>query len=277
MSNIIIFIPNNEQKQECSNIELFKIIHPSSGLLSYFCIKNDELYELKQLSNENERSWFIENSVKEEGSLYCLSPFDPLFIFINIFEKMDDKKKKLYQPLDIILYNDEILGYSELNKIKNIEKRLKEICDINVLSIENNEVFYKFNEDKVLNWLTIKIEKLCTNFNKLKLCRNLLNKYEASPEDLEIKKKRISVILMSEYISLNLTLKLKDSLNIPEPTVNKVNYVYANDEDLIYNNNKRVSIDEVTGEMKKKKNTNSRSETFSKSKQIGNEKFRILL
>jgi len=249
-SNLVVFIPNNEQKQD-NNFELFKLIHPSSGILSFFCIRNNELYELKQLSNENERSWFFENNVKEEGSFYCISPFDPLFILINVFEKMEDKKD-FFQQLDIILYNDEIPSYSLLSQINNIEDRIKNICDTNVINIQANEAVYKFNETKVLNWLNKKVQSICENFEKFSLCMNILKKLETSTEDIEIKKKRIAVILMSEYLSVKWSIKLKNSLNLPEPIEKENNYVYA-EEELIYTNNKRNIVDEPTKETKKKK------------------------
>lgn len=251
-SNLIVFIPNNEQKLSTdNNFELFKLIHPSSGILSFFCIRNNELYELKQLSNENERSWFIENNVKEEGSFYCISPFDPLFILINVFEKMKDKKD-FFQQLDIILYNDEIPSYSLLSQINNIEDRIKNICDINVINIQSNEAVYKFNETKVLNWLNKKVQNICEKFENFSLCMNILKKFDSSTEDIEIKKKRIAVILMSEYLSVKWSIKLKNSLNLPEPIEKENNYVYA-EEEFIYSNSKRNIVDEPIKEAKKKK------------------------
>ncbi|ORX53446.1 hypothetical protein BCR36DRAFT_411218 [Piromyces finnis] len=256
MSNLVIFIPNDKKNGENENIEIFKLIHPAYGTPNLFCIKNNELYELKQLSKENERSWFFENNVKEEGSFYCICPFDPLFIFINIFDNMD--KKDFFQQLDIILYNEDIPCYSYLNQVNNIEEKLKNICDVNDLNINTNEMVFKYNETKALEWLKRKIDNLCKNFENLTLCMNLLNKYETSNEDIEIKKKRIAIILMSEYLSVKWSIKLKKSLNLPEPVENETNYVYANEEDLIYNSrnsNKRAISTETLNNTKKKKAT----------------------
>ncbi|ORX87275.1 hypothetical protein BCR32DRAFT_289398 [Anaeromyces robustus] len=266
MSDIVIFIPNDEQqKQDKSNFELFKLKHPSTGILSYFCIKNNELYELKQLSNENERSWFIENNVKKEGSFYCISPFNPLFIFINIFENA--KNKNLYQNLDVILYNDEIPGYSQLIKMDKIEEELNNICDINVLSVKANDTVFKFNETKALNWLNQKIEDLCQNFDNLSLCVNLLNKINSS-EDIEFKKKRIAVIIMSEYLSVKWAVKLENSLNLPEPKEEERNYVYAEEEDFSFNS-KRASQSEVPKAKKKKTTLTLGQQRLAKANKSG--------
>ncbi|OUM68723.1 hypothetical protein PIROE2DRAFT_3574 [Piromyces sp. E2] len=73
------------------------------------------------------------------------------------FLKIALKKKDFFQQLDTILYNEDVPSYSFLNQIHNIEERINSICDVNVLNVKTNEMVYKFNESKTLEWLTKKV------------------------------------------------------------------------------------------------------------------------
>lgn len=65
----------------------FKIItlpHPSSGSPAKYCLDDNtnKIYEIITF-NEPYRSWFIEDTVKSDGSLLLATPINPVFLGLS--------------------------------------------------------------------------------------------------------------------------------------------------------------------------------------------------
>ena len=107
------------------------------------------------------RSWFIDDSVKSDGSLLMVTKVDALFYAIPyLFEA------KHASPIDQVLIDEDFPETRRLCSCSRLEK-LDLIADCKTTT---PFVAWKWNESKALQWLEAKVSKLAdhlkeTNFN----------------------------------------------------------------------------------------------------------------
>ncbi len=53
---------------------------------------NEQLLEIQRASDDPS-SWFVDNTVQQDGSIYFTTPVDPLFIFLPLLE---DSRKQVF-------------------------------------------------------------------------------------------------------------------------------------------------------------------------------------
>lgn len=79
VNNIFLYI--TESLLNNSSFSIITLPHPAHGGPAKYCLDdaNHKIYEIVTFK-EPYRSWFIEDSVKSDGSLLMTTPIDPLFL-----------------------------------------------------------------------------------------------------------------------------------------------------------------------------------------------------
>ncbi|KAK6633233.1 hypothetical protein RUM44_003834 [Polyplax serrata] len=199
--------------------DIVHLRHPRSGLPSmYLFTCNDSLiYEVFAFS-EN-RSWFVNDSVRENGKLYVSTPLDPLFLILPYLKKSKEELKVL--PAEDLIIDEK---YPETCRL------LKSSGFLNLHLLADRKGpedlnAWMYNEEKVLNWLSKKTEKVANVLqekqNKQETSSKLqfgkiIEKESHTGKDLFME---MAYNIISEYLTDDLSLKLQTTLGLSvEPT-----------------------------------------------------------
>lgn len=196
-----------------------RLRNPSMGQAALYLFSSDarQLFEVKAFHEEH-RSWFIGQAVQQDGRLFFVTPMDPLFLVLFYLAKAEKEQGK-FQPLDQILIDAEFPSSTMLLKCTDISKSIHHI-------VEEKETggrkFYKYSEEKTLNWLTKKVNQTVKVLKDHDVSvggkvqsatfissKNILG---ATEEDYT----RYAHGLISEYITEELSTTLAKYLRLPE-------------------------------------------------------------
>jgi len=101
--------------------KIFFLAHPKTGEKSRFMKNNGEILEIQKFYNEPS-SWFVDETIQQDGSLYVATPIDPLFLFVPLLEKGRNKNEKrdgVFSSIeDMITSNDQFTNLYSLVKEK---------------------------------------------------------------------------------------------------------------------------------------------------------------
>lgn len=171
-------------------------------------LKSDGIYEMMQF-NENNRCFFIDNTVCSNGKIYTVTKIDPVFIFIQFLEE----HRTIAQPLEQLLQGDSIifLNFLKLNQMKMVADQ-KGPDDLQA---------YIFNEEKTLKWLKIKFAKIQESLRQQNIIFSgsvSLNFVQSATvkDENEDEIAATALGIISEYISLDLYEKLDTFYGISE-------------------------------------------------------------
>ncbi|XP_024539062.1 ribonuclease H2 subunit B isoform X2 [Selaginella moellendorffii] len=146
--------PNADEQIDGSFVHLR---HPKSGTKACYLLINGTLQELNWFKPRYS-SWFIGDSVCEDGSLYLGSVVDPLFMVLPLLEESRMTKKAdeggLFRTLEDMIYVENFPCYSRI--IPLLPGTLDAICDSRELQETR---YYRLNDNKVLGWLSCKVEQ----------------------------------------------------------------------------------------------------------------------
>ncbi|XP_028164552.1 ribonuclease H2 subunit B [Ostrinia furnacalis] len=131
------------------NFSVITLPHPATGNPAKYCLDNvnNKIYEAVTFS-EPHRSWFINETVKSDGSIMLVTPINPAFI---VLPRLKEHCSNRAMPLEDLLSEkgyDKILDY--VGTLDNIGD-LKGSPDLKA---------YKYNEEKTLKWLQDRVKKL---------------------------------------------------------------------------------------------------------------------
>lgn len=128
--------------------------HPNTGESAVFLFSpaNNSVQEILSL-NENHRSWFVDESVKNDGKMHLSTPIDPIFLVLPYLRKYCTTHA---MPLDQLLRDDEFPETERLLKSSGL-KFLNLIAD---RKGEDELNAFKYNEEKTLSWLKKKTERV---------------------------------------------------------------------------------------------------------------------
>ncbi|CAN0836882.1 Ribonuclease H2 subunit B [Linum grandiflorum] len=137
---------------------LLSLRHPKSGNTSCYRLTSGALQEVHWFKQPY-TSWFLGDYVCEDGGLYFVTPMDPVFILLPIFEearmkKGDDDLGK-FRQLDEIMFIDGYPGYQHLMSIA--ENCMQVVCEMKEIG---SSKFFRLDDSKVLTWLYCKIRHL---------------------------------------------------------------------------------------------------------------------
>ncbi|XP_060089329.1 ribonuclease H2 subunit B isoform X2 [Heteronotia binoei] len=199
-----------------------RLRNPSTGQAALYLFSSDagQLFEVKAY-HEEYRSWFIGQTVQQDGRLLFATPVDPLFLVLFYLAKAEKEQGK-FQPLDQILVDAEFSSCTMLLQCTDISKSIHHV-------VEEKETggrkFCKYSEEKTLKWLTKKVNQTVKVLKdhdvsvggKVQSATFISSKklIGATEEDYI----RYAHGLISEYIAEDLSTTLSKYLRLPEVAV----------------------------------------------------------
>lgn len=242
--------------------ESVKLRHPASDKPAIFVFGAGNLTVQEVLIfDEKKRSWFIDDNVKSDGKLHLSTPIDPIFLVLPYL-----RKSELAQPLEQCLWDEDFPETSRLAQCDNLNLSL-------VADRKGDESLqaFKFNEDKSLNWLQKKVEKVAhalkekgvhVSHGAMSATYVQSTKYETGTEAEYLK---YAHGIVSEYLAEDLSKKLAQRLNIPEEVENKKRKLTSPEIKTDEKKLKRDSIEESPVPKAKKQMNLSKPEKTHKS------------
>ncbi|XP_066254414.1 ribonuclease H2 subunit B [Euwallacea similis] len=207
----------SEQYTGTGTPDIVTLRHPNTGESAVFLFSpaNNSVQEVLTF-NEAKRSWFIDETVKSDGKLHLSTPIDPIFLVLPYLRKYCTTYA---QPLDQLLRDEEfpeterLLKSSGLNYLNMIADK-KGDEDLNA---------FKYNEDKTLNWLKRKTERVAEILKQKNIhvgtsgvvSSNFIKSAKSETVDHEAYL-RYAHGIVSEYLMDDLSLKLLKFLGLPE-------------------------------------------------------------
>lgn len=117
---------------------------PRTGQPAAFLLGANYLLEVQRFRGSHS-SYFIDDYVAQDGSLYLATPFDPLLLLLPILEG-----QKMFQDLETLLESVEhASGLAPL-----IQPHLGCVCDVKEAGGQH---YYRLNNDRALIWLKCKL------------------------------------------------------------------------------------------------------------------------
>uniref|UniRef100_A0A8C4Q2Z0 Ribonuclease H2 subunit B n=1 Tax=Eptatretus burgeri TaxID=7764 RepID=A0A8C4Q2Z0_EPTBU len=188
-----------------------------TGAVFLFGKNGRRIFEVKSFS-EKYHSWFIGDSVQEDGCLLYATPIDPLFLCLPYL--LQEERKGRFEPLQQLLTDEDFPSCSNIIRCLNLQGQLRHISEVRASSDEKQ--FFRFSEENTLKWLQTKVERLVTGIRDAGVSVGGAVKSamfvrsgqdEAASHD---EYRRYAHGLVSEYLPSALRLKLQMHLRIPE-------------------------------------------------------------
>uniref|UniRef100_A0A1B6DRY5 Ribonuclease H2 subunit B n=1 Tax=Clastoptera arizonana TaxID=38151 RepID=A0A1B6DRY5_9HEMI len=131
--------------------DIVQLRHPQTGAPAMFLFSpGDGLVQEVLTFSENKRSWFLEESIKQDGKMHLSTPIDPIFLVLPYLRKISSYAS----PLDQIVQDDEFPDTERLLSCSGL-KLLPQVAD---KKGDEDVNAYKYNEEKTLTWLQKKTE-----------------------------------------------------------------------------------------------------------------------
>lgn len=96
----IIIMPGNSEGLSSKDVKIIKLSHPRRKIEVPYIIQDNQICEINR-AIERPSSWFVDDTVDDDGSLYIATPIDPLFILLQLLEK----HRKQVSKLSIVVVN----------------------------------------------------------------------------------------------------------------------------------------------------------------------------
>ncbi len=140
--------------------KLVKLTDPSTGeMRDYARLSsmdgNDTYIAEFQTLSENFSSFIVGRHIVKDGDLYLINRIDPLFFYLatQAIDGEQQPKKQSWQPYQQFLEQSKLPR--EVTECIS-EEQIQHLC----LTFDNDELYFKFNVDKALNWLQKKQKRL---------------------------------------------------------------------------------------------------------------------
>lgn len=230
---------------------LCKLPHPQNGVPNMFLFKGGKVFQLVRCEEQKYRSWFINNTVQKDGSIYFITPLDPLFLVLPYLVKQGTDGK--FVPLDNILVDEDYpLG------VQLLEKCLDRRSLLNLCECKGADDFlaYKADNQKILDWITLKIQKFSTHMKSSQLPVDARVKtFVRNVDKTDVECLKYAWMMVSDYLSSTWSDKVKEKLNISDVLVKPATPTVAKKQKLNTSNDNGTVEDyrtEVKEPVKKK-------------------------
>ncbi|KAF9106362.1 Ribonuclease H2 subunit B [Mortierella sp. AM989] len=189
---------------------------PSSGLPSRYVIQEGKLYEMQMVDSEGLRSWFIEDTIQSDGSLYIITPMDPVFMCIPILDiarRQTSESEGRFLSLEDIFESDQYTSMRHLSQLDKMDQYLALICDVQDSAIKT----FRLDDSLVMTWLKRKMEVLVNKFGSVTALTDSIAYTESLPEACRSEAITQSALrLVSAYLSDSWATKLAAEYQFPE-------------------------------------------------------------
>mmetsp|Transcript_4187 Transcript_4187/g.8628 ORF Transcript_4187/g.8628 Transcript_4187/m.8628 type:complete len:284 (+) Transcript_4187:224-1075(+) len=137
-----------------------KLPDPRTGKANSYLLRSGSLQEINWFKLRL-TSWFVGESVVEDGGVYMSTLVDPLFVLLPILEQgrqtTTEKPQGQFRPLEDILM-DAQAQYPAMELLKDaVSASLPLICQV---AGRGSDKYYRLDDDQVVAWLACKVEQL---------------------------------------------------------------------------------------------------------------------
>ncbi|NXG46781.1 RNH2B Ribonuclease, partial [Psilopogon haemacephalus] len=176
-----------------------------------------QLFEVKAF-NEEYHSWFIGQTVQQDGRLLFVTPMDPLFLILYYLIKADNEQQGKFQPLDQVVLDSEYPSCLLLLKCADVKQYIHHVTEEKEIG---SQKFHRYSQEKTLNWLKRKVNQTvkALKSNNIIVGERVYAATFVSDKQITDTKEdyvRYAHGLISEYIPEDLSKKLLKYLGLPE-------------------------------------------------------------
>nr|XP_027327049.1 ribonuclease H2 subunit B isoform X2 [Anas platyrhynchos] len=194
---------------------------PSTGEATLYLFNSgaQQLFEVKAF-HEEYRSWFIGETVQQDGRLLFVTPMDPLFLILYYLIKADKEQQGKFQPLDQVVLDSEYPYCPLLLKCADVKQSIHHVTEEKEIG---SQKFHKYSQEKTLKWLKKKVNQTvkALKSNNISVGERVQAPTFISGKqitDAEEDYVRYAHGLISEYIPEDLSKELSKYLGLPELT-----------------------------------------------------------
>ncbi|KAG5513304.1 hypothetical protein PMAC_001367 [Pneumocystis sp. 'macacae'] len=164
----IIVKPKYSSEKEAILEQIITLPHPKTQVPVRYLIQKPQLLQIIKINDSyKKRSWFINNSIVKDGSIYLATPFDLIFLTIPILEKACNKTQ---ESLGKYLLMEDILElFSEYHfpiLISYLEPQIKQAIQSICQKLDSTRPFFRFDEELLLKVLISKAKKIASHLPK---------------------------------------------------------------------------------------------------------------
>lgn len=209
-------LKNSSEESPENQATIITLRHPKSdeGAQFLLCPDSKSIHEILSFQ-DTKGSWFIDNSVQQDGRLLMATVVDPLFLLLPYL--LDDKNSKKHMFMQL----DQIITDSDFPQCNRIVQILDHSTTCQVCDSKGNEDFkvYRYNEEKTLSWLKEKVERTADylSTSDVSVSSGQCSTYVKSSKATEASREdsvKYAAGLISDYLHPDLSKKLFDSLGI---------------------------------------------------------------
>lgn len=182
-----------------------------------FINSGQQLCELKAF-NEKCRSWFIGQTVQQDGRLLFASPVDPAFFLLHYLIKAFKEQGK-FQPLEQIVVDEEFPSCNMLLECSQVAKTLHHVTEEKEIG---SRKFYKYSKENTLAWLKKKVDQTVKVLKTSDVSVGAgvrSSNFIRSKQESDVNEEdyfRYAHGMISEYLSEDLSKELYEYLKLPE-------------------------------------------------------------
>uniref|UniRef100_A0A493TF37 Ribonuclease H2 subunit B n=2 Tax=Anas platyrhynchos platyrhynchos TaxID=8840 RepID=A0A493TF37_ANAPP len=194
---------------------------PSTGEATLYLFNSgaQQLFEVKAF-HEEYHSWFIGETVQQDGRLLFVTPMDPLFLILYYLIKADKEQQGKFQPLDQVVLDSEYPYCPLLLKCADVKQSIHHVTEEKEIG---SQKFHKYSQEKTLKWLKKKVNQTvkALKSNNISVGERVQAPTFISGKqitDAEEDYVRYAHGLISEYIPEDLSKELSKYLGLPELT-----------------------------------------------------------
>ncbi|XP_069737955.1 ribonuclease H2 subunit B isoform X2 [Phaenicophaeus curvirostris] len=195
-----------------------KLRNPGTGEATLYLFNSgaQQLFEVK-VFHEEYRSWFIGETVQQDGRLLFVTPMDPLFLILYYLIKADKEQGK-FQPLDQVVLDSDYPNCSLLLGCADVKQYIHHVTEEKEIG---SQKFHKYSQEKTLKWLK---KKVMQTVKALKSNNISVGERVHAPTfisnklitDTDEDYMRYAHGLVSDYIPEDLSKELLKYLGLPE-------------------------------------------------------------
>lgn len=161
-------------------------------------------YEINQvaLTSSSYGTWMIQNKVISNSNLLLTTPYDPRFYLLPFLYK----ERQYFQSLDQIMQSNKLYQKTFTLNDALLKFQLDKICDIknqnsdDPINFDPSLVLFKFNEEKFLNFIKEKVEKVKKVIKKINSRITIINDSFLNLPTKQSGKYILLFISLSKYI-----------------------------------------------------------------------------
>ncbi|KAI8849181.1 ribonuclease H2, subunit B [Chytridium lagenaria] len=194
--------------------------HPKTGVPVLFALNTTtetilEIHRLESSLDLNDHVTPIRTAVfgkymVQDGNVYAFTPFDTLFMILPFWEKarlLSENGAGKWDEVETALYDERYPDLMTIAGWKGLPKLMEKICDVN--DKVPGHTFFRLNDEKVVNWLEGKVNRVLSSSAKYECLRPPVQaQAQFSEEDLSQRRK----ITIARLVCGNLSAKWQSLL-----------------------------------------------------------------